>query len=156
MSIITKQRFGEVLAVVLIVGLVGLLVYFMIPTHAAAPKVSPVTVRSNTSFGLHNQSPTQTLQASPASTVSKATAVVAHNDAHDAGGGNVSAGYKGKSVKTGSEGTNISSATSINAQGSSCSAIIKPITSALAKVGSTLHLTAAATTDLSAAANCQS
>lgn len=41
-----KQRFGEVLALVLIVMIVGSIVYMLIPSNPKAPKLQPVTVRS--------------------------------------------------------------------------------------------------------------
>jgi hypothetical protein len=46
MSFKLKQRFGEVLAIALIVTIVGFLVYMLVPTNPKTPKSEPVTVRS--------------------------------------------------------------------------------------------------------------
>lgn len=48
MSVKLKQRFGEVLALALIVTIVGFLVYMLIPTNPKTPKSTSVTVRSTT------------------------------------------------------------------------------------------------------------
>lgn len=49
MSFKIKQRFSELLAIVLIVAMVGFLVYMLIPSNSKPPKSSPVTVRSTAS-----------------------------------------------------------------------------------------------------------
>lgn len=41
-----KQRFGELLALVLIVFIIGFIVYMVIPNNPKTPKPTPVTVRS--------------------------------------------------------------------------------------------------------------
>jgi hypothetical protein len=46
MSVRLKQRFGEVLALVLIITIVGFLVYMLIPVSPKTPKSASVTVRS--------------------------------------------------------------------------------------------------------------
>lgn len=153
MSFNTKQQFGEVLAVVLIVGLVGLLVYLLIPTHSVSPKVAPVTVRSNTSFGLHNQPSTQTLQTTSNSTVPKATTVVTSTDSQS-----TSSPVTGENAmhENGSRSPELDSKISVNAQANSCTTLTKPVSNVLAKVGSALHLTPVVANVVADTANCQS
>ncbi len=61
-----KQRFGELLALALIVSIVGFIVYMIIPSHPKTPTPAPVTVRSTSK--IVSQSP-----VAPVSTVAVQT-----------------------------------------------------------------------------------
>jgi hypothetical protein len=73
MSVKLKQRFGEVLALALIVTIVGLLVYMLIPTNPKTPKSAPVTVRSTAKIEIQSHVATVTDQTPPNSHVLQET-----------------------------------------------------------------------------------
>lgn len=158
-SISTKQRFGEVLALVLIVGLMGLLVYLMIPTHAAAPKVAPLTVRSNASFAMQHQAAPSTYRA-PATTSSDSQANVVANrtpqfaaSEQQATHRNVSHAISNQKVQA----AQIAQAT-LNTQtrvSTACTGVTKPIGATLTKVGSILHLSSLTSDVVSGTSSCQ-
>lgn len=73
MSVKLKQRFGEVLALALIVTIVGFLVYMLIPTNPKTPKSIPVTVRSTTKIETQSHVAVATDQTPPSSHVLQET-----------------------------------------------------------------------------------
>lgn len=162
-SISTKQRFGEILALVLIVGLMGLLVYLMIPTHTEAPKVAPVTVRSNTSVALQQHTQSPTYQAPVTSDkVSQASDITAKGSAPK----NTAPEHRVES--------NYASHSSINkfavqapqvaktvqgiqpSKGTTCASVTKPLDATLLRVGSALHLTSLVAGIAPVTSSCQS
>jgi len=162
-SISTKQQFGEVVALVLIVGLMGLLVYLMIPTHTAAPKVAPVTVRSNVSYAMQHQAADSTFRT-PAtnSNVAQASAVpsggiTSHFTAskQHAVPNNVS---HASSIKYATQTPQIAQVVP-NARArvsTACTNVTKPIDTTLVKVGNTLHLSSLVSGLVPDTSSCQS
>lgn len=69
MSVKLKQRFGEVLAIALIVTIVGFLVYMLIPSNPKTPKSTPVTVRSTAKVEVQSHAPVAAEQTPPSSHV---------------------------------------------------------------------------------------
>lgn len=67
MSVKLKQRFGEVLALALIVTIVGFLVYMLIPANPKTPKSTPVTVRSSAKIETQSHVATTTTDQTPPS-----------------------------------------------------------------------------------------
>lgn len=75
MSFKLKQRFGEVLALALIVTIVGFLVYMLIPTNPKTPKSQPVTVRSTAKLETQSHVATTSEQTPSTSHVLQETTV---------------------------------------------------------------------------------
>lgn len=147
-SISTKQRFGEILAIVLIVGLMGLLVYLMIPTHTAAPKVAPVTVRSNTSVAMQQHTQSPTYQAPVTSDkVPQASDITPNGSTQK----NATPGHRVESNYVSHSGTNKYAAQAPQvskaaqgiqpSMGTTCASVMRPLDATLSRVSSALHLT---------------
>lgn len=161
-SISTKQRFSEVLALVLIVGLMGLLVYLLIPTHTAAPKVAPVTVRSNSSVALQQHATTPAYQAPVANNKESQARDITNNSTPNTAvpeqmpvSNNVSHASTGNSaVRTPQIAKGVHGAQASISFG--CAAVTKPVGSTLSKVGNALHLTSLVTSLVSDTSSCQS
>lgn len=160
-SINTKQRFGEVLALVLIAGLMGLLVYFLIPTHTATPKVAPVTVRSNASFAVQERAATPTYQAPVTNGNVPQASDIASNSTHQSTAPVQSAADNMAHVGTDTHAVPAPQLAKVvhgtqASTSSGCAGVTKPLDATLSRVGSTLHLTSIVSSLVADTSSCQS
>ncbi|MFI5275274.1 MAG: hypothetical protein ACHQT5_00425 [Candidatus Saccharimonadales bacterium] len=162
MSLTTKQRFSEALALLLIVGLVGLLVYLLVPAHTAAPKVAPVTVRSSALFAMQRQAADPISHApAPRSGIAQAAVVPDSSALH---GTVYSNAVNIRSDPHASTSNNQMQASLTDKMGqrtqanvsSSCTNLAKPVTTTFTKVGSVLHLSSLVSGLVADTPSCQS
>lgn len=136
MSVKLKQRFGEVLALALIVTIVGFLVYMLIPTNPNTPKSTPVTVRSTAKIVTQSHVATVTDQTPPSSHVLQET--VAENVNQSSQSVPITASNGNSYSKKGSQQQN-NNAQSVETAATAKAAACTPLPRAVAKVGSVLQ-----------------